>query len=283
MQGRFAHSSHDKPHAYQVDAVYAAARQPSEPPRSTVQAMYSNAGRPPCSFAKFGFGGRCCLFRLPAAAPGYSRTYQPGSAYMLSILASRAVPRALAGIAPVAAPAETGGGKRQSKGHSLQQSVAELQDWPGPMSQSAPATKALAIAVEKRAAAAARRGQAALALLWRVLLVMAKHRGAVLDSTYKKGNPQDAILALVKQALHSDVDVEPPNPAESSKMQAWVAHTPDTAAMCKIEGLLLEGNRCEALAAAVEAQACCPHCMTSFCTGIIVQRDEVPNLECGSA
>eukprot|EP00892_Ulva_mutabilis_P007047 jgi/Ulvmu1/4714/UM002_0445.1 len=248
--------SHPQQHAYQQQhAGPAVAPQGSHPPRSTRQAMCSNAGRPPCSFARFAFGGRCCVFQLPAAAPGYSETYTPSSGYTLSIMPSRSLPQVLAGVPPVAAPAKIGRGRNHSKDQAVPQAVAELKDWPGPMAQSGPPVKALAAAVEDRAVMAAQRGQDALALLWRVLLVMARHKGAVLDSMSKTGAPQGAILALVKQTLSGEGDLHTSCAEEAARLEAWTAHAHDPDVVSKVEALLMEGHRSAALAAATEAQA----------------------------
>lgn len=231
----------------------------SDPPRSLIQAMYSNVGRPPRSFAVFGFGGRCCLFQLPPAAPCYSETYTASSAYILSVMASRVLLHSIDKGTDEDAAADTGRGRHSSKNRPASAAVAELQDWPGPMTQTAPAAKVVAAAAERRAAAAAGRGQDALALLWRLLLVMAKHKGAVQGS--KHGAPEAAILALVKQALGSTTDVHEACIMEARQLQQWAAHMPDAAGVSKIEELLMDGDRAAALVAATEAQARIDVCM----------------------
>lgn len=236
------------------------APQSSDPPRSLMQAMFSNVGRPPRSFAVFGFGGRCCLFQLPPAAPGYSESYTASSAYMLSVMASKSLQHFLANGANENVAGDARRDKRTSKSRPVSAAVAELQDWPGPMTQTAPAAKVLVAAIERRASAAAGCGKDVLALLWRLLLVMAKHKGAVQDS--KQGAPEAAILALVKQALESSTDVHESCIMKAKQLQQWAAHMPDAADVSKIEERLMDGDRDAALAAATEAKARIDVCLT---------------------
>lgn len=247
-------SAWTRPQQYQQHSVdHMAAPQCSDPPRSLRHAMCSNVGRPPRSLAVFGFGGRCCLFRLPPAAPGYSETYTPNSTNIISIMAFGALQQSLVKGADIAVAAEMGQGKRQTKSRPISAAVAELQDWPGPVSLNSPAPKALAAAVEKRATEAASRGQDALALLWRLLLVMAKHKGAVQDGMCKHGAPEGAILALVKRALEGSDAMQACN-TEAQRLREWAALVPDAAAIAKVEALLMDGQRAAALTAATEAQ-----------------------------
>lgn len=129
-----------------------------------------------------------------------------------------------------------------------------FRDWPGPMATITPASKVISAATEARAKACDSEGQPAHALMWRVLGVMAKHKGATVDGAAKGGGPQAEILELLNADLGRMGSVQPVGEEVTEKINAWVAHDVSTASVRQIEDLLIAGKCSDALEAAKTAR-----------------------------
>lgn len=228
-------------------------------PRSTQEAMYSNVGRPPRSFVTFGVGGRCCLCKLPSPSASYASNRSQGQCASTFITDVASLPKAMqqSGVPDSTAPPVSG--KRDSRSSSFRAKDAHLvsamfRDWPGPMSLTTPAGKSIAAATDARAKACEAAGQPAHALMWRVLGVMAKHKGAAVDGAVKGAQPEAEILQLLSGALDHMGSVSPAGEEVTQRINAWVAHDASTASVRSIEDLLVSGKRSDALEAAKAAR-----------------------------
>jgi hypothetical protein len=251
-----------------MPAPYTAAAQApvhptSEAPRSVHQAMHSNVGRPPRSFVAFGVGGRCCFVKAPRAGHATFSQGQPATSFITDVSSlPKVIEQSKDGMSPVPTPPVHN--KRGSKSSSFrskekekesQATSAIFRDWPGPMATSTPAAKAIAAAVDARAKVCESEGESAHALIWRLLGVMAKNKGATIDGAVKGAQPQNDILKLLSADLENMGSTTTAAVEEvTHRVNTWVAHDAPTPSVRLIEDLLVSGKRAEALEAAKSAR-----------------------------
>ena len=199
-------------------------------PRSVQDACSSSAGRPPLRRVAFGVGGRVALIDVPA--PSYA---SPSPRVAICQIAS--LNAAIAPNAPEASPLNAG----------------RLRDWPGPLSERGANVKALAAYVESRATEAQNGGRISLAVLWRLLGVMAKHKGCLVGGAMSgKGvGATAAVLDVLTSAYGSAQGVSTLRPdfgmtGDDARATAATVHA--------VEAELLKGEKENALQIAVDAQ-----------------------------
>jgi Sec23-binding domain of Sec16 len=198
-------------------------------PSSVCDACTSNAGRPPLQRVAFGIGGRAALIERVQRAYGGSnpRVALCSIAFLPSVIARSTLPVAASLF-----------------------SASRLKEWTGPLSERSGNPKALAAFAEARAAEAQTRGQTSLAVLWRLLGVMAKHKGCLVGGTLsgKGAGAAAAVLEVLNSAFGGACAASALNPDFA------VAGPSGAAALQDVEAALLRGRTEEALQVALQAQ-----------------------------
>jgi hypothetical protein len=165
----------------------AAAPVDTRAPRTIRDALTSSSGRPPSRRLSIGLGGRVAY--LERSAPTYD---YPNPSITLCSLSN-------AHLVAAGMPTKTA----QPKQSSAPVAWKHVIDWPGPMSERAPALKALAACVTASAKAAAAVGNESLATLWRTLGVMAQYKGCLVGGEVDRRDPgaSAAVLKVLREAF----------------------------------------------------------------------------------
>lgn len=129
-----------------------------------------------------------------------------------------------------------------------QAAPALFKGWPGPMAWAKPAVKAIVSATDARAEACEAAGLPGHALIWRLLGVMSKHKGAVRGS-----QPEGEISKLLSAELGQGAG-SPDAEDTAQRINAWVSHDTCASTVRKIEGLLVSGMKHDALRSAKDAK-----------------------------
>ena len=214
-------------------------------PRTTRDALISSAGRPPVRRVAFAVGGRVAV--IDHTSPTYD-VPDPRIALCTLTSAHGVAARSATPAAPAKAPAQA----------SVLKAITE---WPGPFSERAPNASKLAASIAARAATADAASKRALAVLWRLLGVMTKHKGCLVGHDPSDGNggggASAAVLRVLTEAFGDGVDKSASGSARLKPGSAMTPPAVEAAAAAKAaEAALLAGDKEGALRIAMQARVC---------------------------
>ena len=142
-------------------------------------------------------------------------------------------------------------------------SAARLKDWPGPLSDRGGNAKALHALATARATEAMQRRAVAVAVLWRLLGVMAQHKGCLVGGA-RSGKEAGASAAVVK-VLHDAYGGA--RPVSSIRPGFAMAPAGCNEAVQAAEAALLNGDANAALQIALDAKVCYAALCSAACGG----------------